>query len=205
MPPSIGDALRERVQAFGARVVSFLGQEESLEAQSEAVLLEAFSLRLAVVSAVAGEAFWEGYVEKIVESMTELLNYHTVPLAAEMDNALDFCARVAVNFQDGLQLSALEDPKYLPYIQEWLKSSLQLEVAIILGDYCLGKPVAEQQHKRVRDFLKQALERFGAYSILMDVWHPEVGAGSPQYLVNMQLVARAIRLKNKYPHLQTAF
>lgn len=97
------------------------------------------------------------------------------------------------------KIFSLHPSPQIRYLKNWIDSSLQLEVGIILADLILTNQVSISK-KRIKseliEFLYSTITRFGAYSIFTGFWSPDTEDIST--LTNrMKILSATLELDNK--------
>jgi hypothetical protein len=99
---------------------------------------------------------------------------------------------------DTFKLFSLHPSPQIKYLKNWIDSSLQLEVGIIIADLILTNQI-QFPKKRIKseliEFLFSTITKFGAYSIFTGFWNPD--SDDISNLTNrMKILSATIELDN---------
>lgn len=199
----VDDVNIQKIQKIHDTVVSFLASDKDFSSLASPLLTDIFELRLAFYQEMQSEIF-KVYLQALMEKMAGVYNFYPESrLATITTNALGVAASIASHFPERMETSAyLVANANKSYVENWLKSSLEMEVALMLSEECLAVEYSEITQEKVADYLKNVSELFGAYALLIGVWVPDKD-NLPDNYDNIRIVASAIKLKHKYPNLIT--
>lgn len=97
------------------------------------------------------------------------------------------------------KILSLHPSPQIKYLKNWIDSSLQLEVGIILADLILTNQISISK-KRIEseliEFLYRTITRFGAYSIFTNFWTPETD-DIPNLTNKMKILSATLELEHK--------
>ncbi len=179
------------------RIMRFLAMDSDFSSLATPLLPDIFELRLSLYQALQSEKF-KLYLEVLIDKMVNIYNFYPQSrLSTIVIDALDLAACMT---SISAEKREIEGNTNKSYWENWLQSSLEMEVALILAEECLANHYSESTKEKVADYLKVVSEKFGAYAILIGVWSPVAGH-RPYNYDNIRIVASALRLKHKYPHL----
>ncbi|MCB9235402.1 MAG: hypothetical protein H6581_27350 [Bacteroidia bacterium] len=100
----------------------------------------------------------------------------------------------ATSFQSLSAQSLLPNPVFQTFF-DWIRAFLKVELGLIFSGLVLGKGIFIGPERIIQElipFLNQQIRRFGAYSILLDFWNPDYQADSPQYLIDIKILASTL-------------
>ena len=133
-----------------------------------------------------------------------LLAYETIvsPIFESLQNSFEVILRDIQKNRpeyDTFKIFSLHPSPQVRYLKNWIDSSLQLEVGIILADLILTDQIHISK-KRIKseliEFLYSKITKFGAYSIFTGFWTPD-----PDDISNltnrMKILSSTLELDNK--------
>ncbi len=100
------------------------------------------------------------------------------------------------------KLFSLHPSPQIRCIKDWIDSSLQLDVAVILADLILTNQIHFPKRRiksELIEFLYNTITRFGAYSIFTGFWKPSAEDTS-NLTNNMKILSATMELDNKSFH-----
>lgn len=189
--------LLEEYSLFCKQLIHDLAGSIDLERDSEPFLRQVLMFRMALLENIEWKVFFGEYIERINEEILVVYNHKGVESTIMLD-ALDLLSRVGVNGLQRMEGLTVQSS----YIMQFAKSSLEMEIALILADHYLSN---QEGNSFSLDFLKMSYERYGAYAVLSGLWDIKAEKVTEPYFRNIDILTKAIRLKEKYPHLNTAF
>lgn len=118
-------------------------------------------------------------------------NFNTLFSNVQIDNSISFSGLKKL-----VQLYPV--PNMIDYLK-WMESSLKLEIGMFVCALIENETITAPKGKlieRLEYFLKNQLELFGAYAILLNVWQPNE-SDERQMIRNIKIVASAYELDAK--------
>lgn len=103
---------------------------------------------------------------------------------------------------DAISFLLLHPSPQVKYIKNWIDSSLQLEIGLILTDLILTNQIdfpKRRIKKELIEFLNTTITRYGAYSIFTGYWSPDYSDLSSE-TNKMKILSATIELENKVFH-----
>lgn len=203
-------------------LISIRIKEKSVDEVANGLLENIFDLRFEVLNWLASNDkdlnFYHDSLSKhisvnlqlapysdLAETMSSiLLSYEKIvsPIFESLSNSfediLDEIKRKKPEYNTYKMFSLHPSPQ-IRYLKNWIDSSLQLEVGIILADLVLTNQIRLPKERikiELLEFLYNTIIRFGAYSIFTGFWSPD--AEDITDLTNrMKILSATLELDNK--------
>lgn len=195
-------------------------QYQSVDNVAQSLIAEAFNFRLLAIKLMKEKSFdFDQYFASLDEEISIKLQVAEFSeldsilskvhlLHSEIFSSLLKTKNISSIFQvenapldwtfDKLNYFLEQSSRFVPenkYYKKWLEESLKMEIGLILSDWILTDKIQNNNkvYLELTSFFRKTITRFGAYSILLDVWRP--GNYHTDSITNdMETLAATIRI-----------
>lgn len=202
------DLLKIRTKEKGIEHTAKTLQNELIEIRIELIkyLIENpkmfDELQKIIIKEIAKKYNHQGSLKGLCLMMADVLDVN-LKMLPELGNLIEKHSSDIINTAHNFSLEDLRNPLIMPPSREsqimlaWLESSLNIELGLVAGDLVISNEIqiSDKEIKTLIRFLKQMVTNYGAYSILINFWKPEID-DEDILIRNIKIKAAALELEN---------
>lgn len=160
------------------------------------------TIQSVIIAEIAKKYYHKGRLKEISITVADALDVN-LKILSSLGGLIEKHSTDILNTPTNLSLDDLKNPLVIPPSKEgkiifnWLDASLNFEIALIAADLVLLNEISlsDKEIKSLTTFLKEVITDFGAYSVLINYWKPDVD-DEEQLIRNIKIKAATLELEN---------